>query len=307
MRTLIARRVAQCLAIGSLAVTLSFVSPAIARADTTDPAAFKQAIQDTLTLIAGVLPGDTAAAQRALTVLEAGTGHTQREVIADLENSPPNYADATDRLQALLSALNHPADTTDPAQAQQRLRDVMAMHRYDALHQPQTWLDRLRQWFSDRIRDLLNIFARESSSLPLPAWVYYAFGGLVVAIVAAVIFSSARGRLGEGSAAMSPTGPRAPADYFAEADRLAAGGDRVGAIRALCAGVAATLAGERTWEGSPLTVREIFQHAPDPAGLRPLLAPFEAAVYGGRDVDVAAYARAVEVAAGFRQPRELAA
>lgn len=307
MRTLIARRVAQCLAIGSLAVTLSLVSPAIARADTTDPAAFKQAIQDTLTLIAGVLPGDTAAAQRALTVLEAGTGHTQREVIADLENSPPNYADATDRLQALLSALNHPADTTDPAQAQQRLRDVMAMHRYDALHQPQTWLDRLRQWFSDRIRDLLNIFARESSSLPLPAWVYYAFGGLVVAIVAAVIFSSARGRLREGSAAMSPTGPRGPADYFAEADRLAAAGDRVGAIRALCAGVAATLAGERTWEGSPLTVREIFQHAPDPAGLRPLLAPFEAAVYGGRDVDVAAYARAVEVAAGFRQPRELAA
>lgn len=307
MRTLIARRVAQCLAIGMLAVALSFVSPAMARADTTDPAAFKQAIQDTLTLIAGVLPGDTAAAQRALAVLEAGTGQTQREVIADLQNSPPNFADATDRLQALLSALNHPADTTDPAQAQQRLRDVMAMHRYDALHQPQTWLDRLRQWFSDRIRDLLNIFTRESGSLPLPAWVYYVFGGLVVAIVAVVIFSSARGRLREGSAAMSPRGPRAPADYFAEADRLAAAGDRVGAIRALCAGVAATLAGERTWEGSPLTVREIFQHAPDPASLRPLLAPFEAAVYGGRDVDVAAYAQAVEVAAAFRQSKDLAA
>jgi hypothetical protein len=143
--------------------------------------------------------------------------------------------------------------------------------------------------------------------LPLPAWVYYVFGGLVVAIVAVVIFSSARGRLREGSAAMSPRGPRAPADYFAEADRLAAAGDRVGAIRALCAGVAATLAGERTWEGSPLTVREIFQHAPDPASLRPLLAPFEAAVYGGRDVDVAAYAQAVEVAAAFRQSKDLAA
>jgi hypothetical protein len=71
--------------------------------------------------------------------------------------------------------------------------------------------------------------------------------------------------------------------------------------------VAATLTGERTWEGSPLTVREIFQHAPDPASLRPLLVPFEAAVYGGRDVDEATYQRAVQVAAPFRRPSELAA
>ena len=102
-------------------------------------------------------------------------------------------------------------------------------------------------------------------------------------------------------------GPRAPADYFAEADRLAAKGDRVGAIRALCAGVAATLAGERTWEGSPLTVREIFQRAPDPSRLGPLLGPFEAAIYGGREVDKATYERALQVAAAFRPPQELAA
>jgi len=183
----------------------------------------------------------------------------------------------------------------------------MAMHRYDALHQPQTWLDRLRQWFSDRINDLLNLFRRESGSLPLPSWLYYLFGAIVVAIVAVVIFSSARGRFAQGSAVKGPTGPRAPADYFDEADRLAAAGDRVGAIRALCAGVAATLAGERTWEGSPLTVREIFQHAPDPASLRPLLAPFEAAVYGGREVDRSIYERALQVAAPFRQPKDLAA
>jgi hypothetical protein len=307
VRTLITRIAAYGLAIGSLALALAFVSPAQARADNTDPAAFKQAVQDTLTQIAGVLPNDTATAQRALKVLEAGTGLTQREVIADLEASPPNFADATDRLQALLVALNLPADTSDPALAQQRLRTVMAMHRYDALHQPQTWLDRLRQWFSDRIKDLLNLFSRESGSLPLPIWVYYVFGAVVVAIVAVLIFSSTRGRIREGSAAAGLSGPRAPADYFAEADRLAAAGDRVGAIRALCAGVAATLAGERTWEGSPLTVREIFQHAPDPSRLRPLLAPFEAAVYGGQDVDSATYAHAVEVAAAFRQPQELAA
>jgi len=285
----------------------ALVSPLPAAADTTSPADFKQAIQDTLTLIGGALPGDTATAQRALVILKAGTGLTQREIIADLEAGPPDFADAIDRLQALLSALNDPANTSDPILAQQRLRDVMAMHRYDALHQPQTWFDRLRQWFNDRINDLLNIFRRESGSLPLPTWVYYVFGGIVVAIVALLIVSSTRGRFTEGSAAGGQTGPRAPADYFKEADRLAAAGDRIGAIRALCAGVAATLAGERTWEGSPLTVREIFQRAPDPASLRPLLAPFEAAVYGGRDVDRTAYERALQVAAPFRQSKELAA
>jgi hypothetical protein len=75
----------------------------------------------------------------------------------------------------------------------------------------------------------------------------------------------------------------------------------------LCAGVAATLAGEHTWVGSPLTVREIFHGAPDPARLRPLLIPFEAAVYGGRDVDAATYERAAQVAAPYRVPATVAA
>jgi hypothetical protein len=303
----ITRTLARILAAASLSLALALGSPAPAAADSTNPADFRQAVQDTLTLVQGVLPDDTAAAQRAVTVLEAGTGTSQVEIIADLEASPPNFADAIDRLNALLDALDNAADTTDPALAQQRLHDVMAMHRYDALHQPQSWLDRLRQWFGDRIRDLLSIFGREAGSLPLPNWVYYLFGVVIVVIVAAVIFSSTRGRFAEGSAARGPTGPRAPADYFDEADRLAAAGDRIGAIRALCAGVAATLAGERTWEGSPLTVREIFQRAPDPAGLRPLLAPFEAAVYGGREVDRGSYERALQVAAPFRRPKDLAA
>jgi hypothetical protein len=81
----------------------------------------------------------------------------------------------------------------------------------------------------------------------------------------------------------------------------------VGAIRALCAAVAATLAGERSWEGSPLTVREIFQRAPNYDSLRPLLVPFEAAVYGGRDVDQPTYERAAQVASAFRRPVEAAA
>jgi hypothetical protein len=277
-----------------------------AAADTT-PAAYQQAVIDTLALVRGALPNDTNIAQRAVSVLQAGTGSTQPEIVADLERNPPDFVDASVRLQALLDALSQPANTSDPAQAQQRLHDVLALSRYDALHRPQSWLDRLRQWLTDRLTDLRNIFNRQAGTLPLPEYVYYALGVLVVVGVAILIFSSTRGRFGEAARLARPNGPRAPADYFAEADRLAAAGDRIGAIRALCAGVAATLAGERTWEGSPLTVREIFQRAPDPASLRALLAPFEAAVYGGREVDEATYRRAVQVAEPFRVREEVAA
>ncbi|TMB88622.1 MAG: hypothetical protein E6J37_06390 [Chloroflexi bacterium] len=283
------------------------MTPLHTAADSSTPAAYRQAVQDALDLARGALPNDTSTARQAVNVLEAGTGLSQPEVVADLQRNPPDFEDAISRMQDLLSALDHPADTSDPAQAKQRLHDVLAMPRYDPLHRPQSWLDRLRQWASDRINDLLNIFRREAGSSPLPDFFFYILGAIVVAAVAMIIFSSTRGRFAEGAIAGRPAGPRAPADYFAEADRLAAAGDRVGAVRALCAGVAATLAGESTWEGSPLTVREIFRHAPDPVSLYPLLIPFEAAIYGGREVDEATYDRAVRVAAPFRQPAELAA
>lgn len=294
-------------AVAVTAMALVLTLPLQSSADSSTSAAYRQSVQDALTLVQGARPDDTATAGIAVNILEAGTGQTQPEIVADLERLPPDFTDATSRLKTLLDALDHPADTADPAQAQLQLHNVLAMHRYDALHRPPSWLDRLRQWVQDRINDLLNLFRSESGSSPFPIWVYYVLGAVVVLAVAAIIFSSARGRLTAGAIARRPAGPRAPADYFAEADRLAAAGDRLHAIRALCAGVAATLAGERTWEGSPLTVREIFHRAPDPAGLSPLLEPFEAAVYGGREVDVATYERALRVAAPFRQPAELAA
>jgi len=293
------------LVLASLALILA--TPTQVAADATSAAAYRQAVQDALTLARGAAPNDSVTAQLAAKILQSGTGSTQPEILADLERVPPSLDDAITRLQSLLDALDRPADTADPVQAQQRLAAVLAMSRYDELHRPQSWLDRLRQWVNDRINDLLNLLRGESGSPPLPDWFYYALGVIVVGVVAVLIFNSTRGRFTEGAVAGGLTGPRAPADYFAEADRLAAAGDRVGAIRALCAGVAATLAGERTWEGSPLTVREIFQHAPDPTSLRPLLVPFEAAIYGGRDVDQATYERAMQVAAPFRQPKELAA
>jgi hypothetical protein len=288
-------------------LAIGLTTPVQATADSSAPAAYRQAVQDALTLAQGAPRHDPETAQQVVAVLEAGAGSTQPEIVADLERNPPDFEDAIARLQALLDALDHPVDTTDPIQAQQRLHDVLSMSRYDALHRPASWIDRLRQGVNDRLNDLFNIFRRQAGSSPLPDYFFYILGAVVVAVVAVLIFSSTRGRFAEGATAGRPAGPRAPADYFAEADRLAAAGDRVRAIRALCAGVAATLAGERTWEGSPLTVREIFQRAPDPMSLRPLLVPFEAAVYGGRAVDEATYARAVQVAAPFRQTEELAA
>jgi len=274
-----------------------------------DASTYQQAVQDTLAIVTSAQPGDIAAAQRAQAVLEAGTGQSQLEIIADLKLRPPDFQDAGLRLNRLRDALAAPVGTADPAQSQQQLHQVLSMQRYKALHQPPGPLDRLGQWIGDRIRDFLNfLFGGSGNGAPgIPFAYFYVIGAIAVAVAAVVIFRSTRGRLAESTSAGASFGPRAPADFFAEADRLAAAGDRVGAIRALCAGVAGTIAGEHTWAGSPLTVREIFQHAGDAARLRPLLLPFEAAVYGGRDVDAETYARAELAAAPFRKPPQEAA
>lgn len=268
---------------------------------------YRDAVQQALADVQDASGADAAPAVAALAVLESGTGRTQPEISADLRARPPEYADARARLAALLSSLDDPASTSDPATAHQKLSGVLAMSRYSALHRPPSLLDRFEQWAGDRIRQMLALLLGPHGAGSVPSWFFFALGVIALAAVAAVVFNSTRGRFRDSILSASPSGPRAPADYFAEADRLAAAGDRVGAIRNLCAGVAGSLAGERTWEGSPLTVREIFQRAPDFASLRPLLLPFEGAVYGGRDVDAAAYERAAAVAEKFRQRAEVAA
>ena len=297
------------LRLAALTATLAALCAALAMtvaADSTSP--YRQAIADALQVVAGAQPGDGQAAREAYSILKSGTGDSQPEVLADLTASPPKLTDATSRLRAILDALDRPAATSDPAAAQAKLHDVLSMQRYDALHRPPTALERFEQWVRDRISDFLRyFFGRNGVGGHVPVWALYVFGAVVLAIVALVVVLSARGRLSSDLDALSPGAPRPPADWFIEADRLAARGDRVGAIRALCAAVAATLAGELTWEGSPLTVREIFNRSDDPASLRPLLLPFEAAVYGGRDVDAATYERASEVASKYRAPVEVAA
>ncbi len=292
----------------TLLLAIGVAWPMTVFADPPPTPTYRQAVEDAIRIVSSARAGDVAAARDAMLALEAGTGNSQPEIIADLQRRPPDFDDANTRLRRLLDALTAPATTTDAAQAQQQLKQVLSMHRYDALHQPPSLLDRLSQWVRDRIADLFRLlFGGTGNGFPVPIVYFYILGVVAVVVAAVVIFLATRGHLAAGANARAPMGPRAPADFFAEADRLAAAGDRVGAIRALCAGVAATLAGEQSWEGSPLTVREIFQRASDPVRLRPLLLPFEAAVYGGRDVDAATYQRAELAAAPFRKPMQEAA
>jgi len=288
------------------ALALLAGSAATAQADPPSPT-YVEAVQRAHDLVDGAPVSQTWQADEALRVLRNGTGGTQPEIIDDLKARPPLYEDATARLGALLAALGQPITTADPAAAQQRLHDVLSSGRYDPLRRPPTPLERFAQWVQDRISDLLRLLfgPRAGAQAGTDLWLYL----VAIAVLAVTIFMvvrAARGRF-SGSVSLAPDGPRPPADFFAEADRLAAQGDRVGAIRALCAAVAATLAGEGSWQGSPLTVREIFQRAPDFASLRPLLLPFEAAVYGRRGVDQATYDRAAQVASAFRPVAEKAA
>ena len=82
---------------------------------------------------------------------------------------------------------------------------------------------------------------------------------------------------------------------------MAAAGDFMGAIQALTGGVTIKISGERAWDRSPFTVRELFQRTEHPELLRPLLRSFEEASYGHRAPDRPMYAQAVEAAHHYRQ------
>src|SRR5450756_2045627 len=138
----------------------------------------------------------TASARNAASALEAGTGTTQLEILSDLQRQPPDFEDARARLLALLAVLDEPASTSDPQLAQQRLHDVLAMHRYDALHRPPSLPDPFGQWVRDRIDQLLRpLFGGGGTTAP--GWFFYVVGAVVVAAAAFIVFRSARGRFTE--------------------------------------------------------------------------------------------------------------
>ncbi|HEV2414452.1 MAG TPA: hypothetical protein VGX27_06555, partial [Candidatus Dormibacteraeota bacterium] len=174
--------------------------PSDARAEPPPPPSYGDAVQRAYDLIKDASPTDTGPAFAALRVMIDGTGNTQPEILTDLGARPPQYDDARKRLTALLDALSQPADTTDPALAAQRLHEVMAMSRYDALHRPPSILDRIQQWIQDRINDLLRLLFGNRGGAQPPLWWFDAAGIAVLVLIAFLFARAARGRFNQGIA-----------------------------------------------------------------------------------------------------------
>jgi hypothetical protein len=271
-----------------------------------DASGYADSVDSALQILRNARGDDRVAASRAADVLEAGTGQTQREILVDLRRSPPDVSDARERLAVLAAADRSPAFVPEPSRARKAVSDILAQPRYASLGKGPSLTDRIRDallqalvWIAERLGAVL------SSGAGI-AVVAAAAIGLALAVVAVV--RSVRWRARSEARAPGPaTAGELDEDRFARADRLAAAGDLEGALRALAGAVAVALGGDRAWEVSPLTVRELFAGAADPAALRPLLLAFEAAVYGRRPPDPDAYRRAEVAAAPFRAVRRAAA
>jgi hypothetical protein len=251
-----------------------------------------------LSLVQFAERGDAPSREQAITLLAGPPSAHQPEVLADLRTEPPDLADAAERLTALLLALEPRTDTPSPSLAAQQLQQILNSPRYAALRNGPSLLQQAEQWLGEQIASVLARLGIQSQNTPIAFLVVAAI--LLLGILLWALLSSPKGAARRAAARGTKPGRPSTIDYFAEADRLAASGDFNAAVRFLAGGVAVAISGERAWDRSPLTVREIFARAEHPDRLRVLLLPFEAAAYGHRPPDAARYARAAEVAAPFR-------
>ena len=262
---------------------------------------YANAVHRALTLVQFAERGDVPSVQQAIDVLVKDTGNSQPEILRDLRRSPPDLGDADQRLQALYATLQARVDTSNPSQAEQQLQTILSQPRYSGLSSGPSLPQRILDFIVGRIGDLLTWLGVGKLHLNIPIWVWLLIG---LAAVIAIIAWPIRGGLSRGGreARLRAARPmaRGRVDFFADADRLAASRDYVGAIKALAGGVAVHLRGEHAWEHSPLTVRELFQQSERAEELRPLLLSFEEASYGHRPPDADTYGRAVEAAAPYR-------
>jgi uncharacterized protein DUF4129 len=263
---------------------------------------YTNAVHRALSLVQFGERGDAPSVKQAITTLMEGTGHTQPEVLRDLEKSPPDLNDADQRLSALYASLQSRVDTPNPDQARQQLHSILSQPRYSGLSTGPSLLDQIMAFILGKISDLLVLLGINRLHLGIPLWLWLVIGALAVL---AIIVWPIRSGLSRGGREVrlraAGAAPRPRIDFFAEADRLASSSDYVGAIKALAGGVAIRLRGEQAWSRSPLTVRELFQHSERADALRPLLLTFEQASYGHREPDAETYARAVQAAEPFRQ------
>lgn len=283
-----------------LTVLLAAVAAMVpASASQTDD--YTTAIHRALTLVQFAERGDAPSLRQAVQVLEQAPGPSQPEILRDLRAVPPNLADAASRLQALDGALQARLDTPDPDRAAEQLKSVLAMPRYAGLSTGPSLAQRIFTTILDAIRNFLQLLGVGNLHLNIPPWLWLALAALVIL---AIIVWPIRGTLSRGgreaTVRRAPSLVRPSADFFGEADRLAAAGDYQAAVRALAGGVAVKVSGERAWDQSPFTVRELFARSKDPDTLRPLLRSFEEASYGRRAPDHEMYARAAQAAQPYR-------
>lgn len=292
------------LSVAVLALSLAAAGGDGARA--ADQSAYADSVDRALQVLRNAGGDDRAAATRAADILEAGTGQSQREILVDLRQSPPDVADARSRLAALARADRAPAFVPEPTRARQAVHDILAQPRYAGLDQGPTLADRIRDVL---LRLLVWVLASIGTVLTSGAGIaVVAVAAAGLALIGLLIARSVRWRgRREAGAPLAAAAGDPGEDRFAHADRLASAGNLDGAIRALAGAVAVALGGDRAWEVSPLTVRELFAGASDPPALRPLLLAFEAAVYGQRPPDPEAYRRAEAAAAPFRPAARAAA
>src|SRR2546423_10740613 len=83
---------------------------------------YTNAVHRALTLVQFAERGDMPSVQQAIDVLVAGTGGSQPEILSALRQSPPDLAQANQRLQALYGTLQARVDTPNPAAARDPLR-----------------------------------------------------------------------------------------------------------------------------------------------------------------------------------------
>jgi hypothetical protein len=288
-----------------LAAAAAVTASAPAAGAAAAPTGYADAVDQSLAILRGG-GEERAVAARALAALQAGTGDSQPEVEADLVANPPRLQDARTRLLALSQSLRDPAFTPAPARADQTLRDILAQPRYAGIRPSP--LDGLRDAVLRAVAGLLDrLLSGATGAPPWLRWVLDGGTALVLLTVAGLLVLAVRRRGRRGAVrGVEADLARRVRDRFADADRLAAAGDLAAAIRALAGGVAAALGDERDWDLSPLTVRELFARAPEPAALRPLLLAFERATYGGQTLDHLAYARAADAARPFRGRHQVA-
>jgi hypothetical protein len=248
---------------------------------------------------------DPQVARQAAGELQAGTGDSQPEILDELRATPPSAGEARARLTALSAAARSPAFTPEPRRAGSVLRDILAQPRYAGLNAGPSWTDRLGYLVLTLLVWLLE--RGGGGALSMILWATLGAGAICLVVMLFFLLRAIRRGPRREARQTASKLEQAARDRFAEADRLAAAGDLTGAVRSLAGAVAAALGDDRDWDRSPLTVREIFARAPQPEALRPLLAVFEAAVYGALPPEPEDYDRAAAAAAPFRPRPERAA